>query len=805
MAESETHGDPDFLSGGGEMGQLMRQLDWSSTALGAPSEWPQALRTVIRMLLDTRHPMYIFWGPQSICIYNDAYRQSIGPERHPSSLGRPGVEVWAEIWDVIGPPIEHVMSGRGATWYANHLVPITRNGKREDVYWTYSYSPIEDELASNSVGGVLVICTETTAQLQLVAQQERLRVALTAARMVAWELDPDTDTLRVSENAADVFGVPSAAVLEKSGHGFALVHPDDVERHRKIIQTAAAECGSFVSQFRIIRRDTGAVVWVEDRGHGVRRSDGSVRLAGVILDETARREADEKLRESEERFRALADNIPQLAWIAEPGTEGKASWFNQVWLDYTGTTLDQMQGSGWKSVHHPDYIERVAQKFEHHVKHCLDWEDTFPLRRHDGEFRWFLSRMNFIRDETGEAVRIVGTNTDITQERRLEEQLREVPAELSDANRRKDEFIATLAHELRNPLAPIRNGLQLMKLAGGHQETIEKTRAMMDRQLTQMVRLVDDLMDVSRITRGALELRRERIPLAAVLSSAIETCRPIIEQMGHQLVVDIPDQPIIVDADMTRLSQAFANLLNNAAKYTEQSGRIRVDVKVVENEAVVTVQDSGIGLAADELPLIFEMFVQIDRSLERTQGGLGIGLTLVKRLVEMHHGTVEAVSAGRGKGSEFVVRLPIVVETSRPHSTSVGDEPAASTTSLRILIVDDNVDGANSLSGLLKLKGYASRMVYDGQAGVDAALAYRPDVILLDIGLPKLNGYEVCRFIREQSWGKGITIIAITGWGQDEDRVRSKAAGFDHHIVKPVDPQALMKMLEELPDRVAKM
>jgi len=319
----------------------------------------------------------------------------------------------------------------------------------------------------------------------------------------------------------------------------------------------------------------------------------------------------------------------------------------------------------------------------------------------------------------------------------------------------------------------------------------------MDRQVTQMVRLIDDLMDVSRITQGKFELRTARVPLADVLNSALETSRLLIEQMGHELTITLPKQPLMVDADMTRLAQVFLNLLNNAAKYSDRGGHIHVNVERQGSDAVVTVTDTGIGIAADQLPRIFEMFTQVDHSLEKSHGGLGIGLTLAKRLVEMHGGTVEARSEGPGKGSEFVTRLPIVVEASRPQE-SVREAEQGVTSSHRILIVDDNRDGADSLSEILRILGHDTRTAYDGQEGVDVAGEFQPDVLLLDIGLPKLSGYEVCRRIREQSWGKGVVLIAVTGWGKDDDRRRSHEAGFDHHMVKPVDPQALMKMLAGL-------
>jgi signal transduction histidine kinase/ActR/RegA family two-component response regulator len=373
--------------------------------------------------------------------------------------------------------------------------------------------------------------------------------------------------------------------------------------------------------------------------------------------------------------------------------------------------------------------------------------------------------------------------------------------DLMDADRRKDEFLATLAHELRNPLAPIRNGLQIIRLAGGEGATVEKARPMMERQLDQMVRLVDDLLDVSRISRGKLELRKDRVDLAAVLASAVEASRPLIEEMGHHLEIVVPAQPVVIDADFTRLAQVFINLLNNAAKYSDRGGRIRLTAERHGGEVLVSVRDEGIGIVADQLPRLFEMFSQVGSALERSQGGLGIGLALVKRLVEMHGGRIEARSEGLGKGSEFVVRVPVVAaeEPGPQAERERGEEGVETKTALRVLVVDDNRDGADSLSDLLTALGNDTRTAYDGAEAVAVAAEFRPDVILLDIGLPKLNGYEACRRIRQQPGGNSVVLIAQTGWGQEEDRQRTREAGFDHHLVKPVDPDALMKLLAGLP------
>jgi signal transduction histidine kinase/ActR/RegA family two-component response regulator len=380
-------------------------------------------------------------------------------------------------------------------------------------------------------------------------------------------------------------------------------------------------------------------------------------------------------------------------------------------------------------------------------------------------------------------------------------------AAFQELDRRKDEFLAILAHELRNPLAPLSNSLEVLRLAESGSELMEQTRGVMERQVRQMVRLVDDLMDVSRITRGKIELRRERTELAAVLECAVETARPVIEASGHELTMTLPPEPVSLDADLNRLAQVFANLLNNAAKYTEPAGQIRLTAETQGSEVVVKVRDTGIGISGEMLPRVFDIFTQGDRSLERAQGGLGIGLSLVRGLVELHGGSVAAHSAGLGQGSEFTVRLPVLVPAAREIRTADGEgdddgEPPAVPAHRRILVADDNADSAESLALLLTMRGSEVRTAHDGWEAVETAAAFGPDIVLLDIGMPRLNGYEAARKIRQQARGKRVVLIALTGWGQDEDRRRSTDAGFDFHLVKPVDFAALEQLLASLEIRL---
>jgi PAS domain S-box-containing protein len=371
-------------------------------------------------------------------------------------------------------------------------------------------------------------------------------------------------------------------------------------------------------------------------------------------------------------------------------------------------------------------------------------------------------------------------------------------AELRKADRRKDEFIALLAHELRNPLAPIRNGLQVMRLAGSDAQTTAQARAMMERQLDHMVRLIDDLLDISRINQNKMELRRGRILLADVVASAVEAARPLIEAGRHQLTVQLPTEPVFLDADLTRLAQVFGNLLTNSAKYTEPGGHIWLSAEQTGREVMVAVRDTGIGIPTEALPRIFDMFAQVGRSMERSAGGLGIGLALVKALVEMHGGTVHAASPGAGRGSTFTVRLPALRQPAAVNETLGPEPPRPTAPRRRMLVVDDIRDSAESLALMLGLTGAEVMTAHDGLEAVALAERFRPEVVLMDVGMPRLNGYEATRQMRAQPWGKNLIIIALTGWGQEADRVQSKQAGCNGHLVKPVTLADLEKLLATL-------
>ena len=412
------------------------------------------------------------------------------------------------------------------------------------------------------------------------------------------------------------------------------------------------------------------------------------------------------------------------------------------------------------------------------------------LRFRDGTSTWAYGNAVPLLDADGAVRGVISCFVDITSRKRVEEELRE-------ADRRKDEFLAVLAHELRNPLAPIRSSLHILRLSGRNDPSAEQVSAMMERQVNHMVRLVDDLLEVSRITRGKIELRKEVLDLADVVQSALEISRPLIEEAGHRLTVEIPERPLQLEGDPVRLAQVFANLLNNAAKYTDAGGRIQLTAVTVDQEVEVSVRDTGIGISPAMLPRVFEMFAQVDHGSSRTQGGLGIGLMLVKRLVEMHGGTITAHSDGSGKGSQFVVRLPL--SAARRATESVQPEvhlPANG--SHRVLVVDDNRDAADSLGLLLKLLGTNVQVAHNGPDALAALTSYQPTVCLLDIGMPGMDGHEVARRIRRQPGFRNVTLIALTGWGQEDDRRHSQLAGFDYHLTKPADINALQVLLASL-------
>jgi PAS domain S-box-containing protein len=541
-------------------------------------------------------------------------------------------------------------------------------------------------------------------------------------------------------------------------------------------------------------------------------------VGGIAIDITELKQTEDALRESEARFRALAEASPALIWRLDP--DGRSVYVNPQYLEYFGRTEATVLGEGWHPLLHPDdasaYLAAVAAAQRDRARlHGL-----VRVRDKHDSWRWMESYALPMLGLNGEYLGHVGMSLDITERKQFEDLL-------SEADARKNEFLAMLAHELRNPLAPIRNSLEIMRrmsatrapaaqlaTAPGQPAAADGLDAelsipsmvqTMERQVAQLMRLVDDLVDVSRISRGRIELRRERVEIASVVHDAVDGVLPLCDDMNQDLTITLPPRPVYLDADPMRLTQVIGNLLSNACKYTDRGGRIWLTVESVgpaSNASMeIRVRDNGIGIAAAQLGRIFDMFVQLDTSLDRSGSGLGIGLSLVRSLVESHGGTVEAHSKGVGQGSEFCVRLPMIDAAHRDRPGGPRRHDPLAMTARRVLVVDDNRDSADSLAMLLKFSGHTTQAAYDGLEAVEAATTFRPDVIFLDIGLPKLNGYEAARRIRLRRTDKELVLVALTGWGQADDRRRSAEAGFDAHLVKPVDEVTLATLLARLQAR----
>ncbi|MBP1206317.1 signal transduction histidine kinase [Duganella sp. 1411] len=652
-----------FIGQGTPMRDMVRDFPWHTTALGAIDDWPAALRTAVGIVMHSVHPMFLWWGEQLTQVYNDAYVPCFGEGKHPAALGHRGRECWAEIWPIIGPQIEEVRNGGEPRWYADNLVPIWRNGRIEDVYWSYTYTPVFG--ADDRVAGVLVVCTETTAQV--LAERRRHALDLLARRLLACRSEADVRAGIAASAADDPGDLLSVVLLRGPG-------------------AAAAD---------------GAAI-----GHCAAGDPSVVVVSGAELQ--------------------LCDELA-LAFRVSP---------------------------------------------------------RLPL---DAAFRRFLEQYT---------ATVCATLSRLDSDRALAEAMAEserLNADLNASSRIKDEFLAMLGHELRNPLAPIVTALKLMKLRGGeHSETVHE-QEVIQRQVDHLVRLVDDLLDVSRIASGKVELRKETVALADVLNKAIEMASPLLEQKQHRLLVDVA--PVRWHGDPARLAQVVSNLLSNAARYTPAGGHVTLATRVKDRSLQIQVTDDGSGISAALLPHVFDLFVQGNRLVDRAKGGLGIGLALVRNLVQMHGGEVAAYSAGEGRGSTFTLTLPDSVVEQAAAPDALGEPVAAAGGGTRVLVVDDNQDAADSLADLLGALGYSASVAYDPAQALAEAARAMPQVAILDIGLPGMDGFELAAHLRRLPRGDGVKLIALSGYGQENDKHRSREAGFAAHLVKPINIAELQATL----------
>ena len=805
--------------------------------------------------------------------YLNEVAESLTGWSHHEALGQPLQQVFQVVNEITREPVDNpavrVLREGLVVGLANHTLLIRKDGSECPI--DDSAAPIRDE--QHLVSGCVLIFRDVTAQRLI--EREKANQLLTA-QLLASIVESSNDAI-VSKSlegiiqswnaaAEQLFGFTAEQAIGK--HISLIIPPERIAEENQIV--AKLKAGQRLEHFETERlRSDGQRIIVSLTISPIKDDSGKVIGASKIVRDVTDRKRVESERQN---FVTLIENSTDFVGLCD--MEGIPFFINRAGLAMVGLeSIEAARGTPVQAFFFPEDQPKIMNEFFPQVLEQGHGEIEIRFRHFKtGEARWMAYKVVTLTDAGGHAVGFATVSQDVTERKRLEDNLRRLAADLSETDRRKNEFLATLAHELRNPLAPMSNMLQVAKRADGDRAVLKQAHETIERQLDQMVRLVDDLLDLNRITHDRLELRRGEVELSSVVQQAVEVARPLIDAAGHELIIDLPPEPVFLNADRARLAQVFGNLLNNSCKYTRPNGRISLTATRLGDEVEVTVKDNGAGIPPDKLDSIFDMFMQVDKTSKRSQGGLGIGLTLVKRLVEMHGGSIEARSAGEGMGSEFVVRLPVLARAAvHGESAAASADTAAASAELasasakpatvvprprvgaresrarrdsrtnreshherepqplgesrsqrepqplgepgpertsqpadasgperRILIVDDNTDSADSLSMLLEITGNKTYVAHDGVEAVAAVEKYRPQVVLLDIGLPKLDGHEVCRRIREQPWGKHIVVIALTGWGQEDDRRKSQEAGFNGHLVKPVDYDKLLELLGEL-------
>ncbi|SNS48348.1 PAS domain S-box-containing protein [Noviherbaspirillum humi] len=650
------------------------------------------------------------------------------------------------------------------------------------------------------IGTISDITEKKQTELALREARLRLEATLAAGDVGTYAWDVRTDRVFADANTVKLHGLaPECAKGAPAQAYFASVHPEDLDEVRQRIEQAIAGRQPFQALYRV-RLPDGSQRHIHSRGNvGAAPGSDSLWLSGVAIDVTTLQETEEALRNREERYQALFNTIEEGFYIIE------------LIYDETGTAVDYRFLEANPAAGKINGLHNVVGKTLRSIfaSPRMEWVERYgqvartgqPMRFVDYSptlGRWFDVSVSRLGSEPGRQVALLFS--DITDRKRSEEQLQRLAADLSQANRRQGEFLATLAHELRNPLAPLRTGLDLVSMTMQPPEPIARVHAMMSRQVDHLVHLVDDLLDLARVNSGKIVLKRSRQPLADVIQAAVEVGQPLMREKGHEFILRLPDEPVWMDVDRNRLSQVISNLLTNSAKYTPPGGRIMLALEREGGMAVIRVTDNGIGLAADDVPRVFDMFTQVGRGLGHSQGGLGIGLNLVKRLTEKHGGTVSVSSPGLGQGSTFTLRLPVEQRGTDGADLDVQAPSGAvgATEPLSIVIADDNRDAVEVLRQLLELNGHNVAAAYDGEAALAAIRQSQPDLALLDIGMPGLNGYEVARAVRNDAGLQNTALVAVTGWGSAEDRARSSEAGFDHHLAKPVSYDMLLQLIAQV-------
>ncbi len=815
---------------------IVKAFDWSKTSLGPIASWSPILRATANLVLRSQYPMCLLWGPELVQLYNDKFVSSVR-DMHPSAVGCGLRECWPEIWPIIGPHIRNALETATPSWHEDHLVPIRREGRLEEVYWTYHYSPVFEH--DGSVGGVLMTGTDTTSRVLGARRLQTLREL--SDRLL--DVSTSEATVRaimdvLGEARCDLPFVTGYAICENgalrrlgttaSNEDVVRTIDDAVGQHFAARHLSLVEDGKASGLLDLPRVSIAEAPWPEhvtrafaavlpkpSRGRPSRLmvfglsprlplDEGYRRFLEHLVDRLtvarARTEAHESRATVERQRRDLLRQapIPTVLWT---GPDLRIELANRAFL--TLIARDIVGKSFAEAFPHlvGAEIEKFLLETYRTGKPFSADEHRIPVLRNGvPEDRWFKVHLQPVDDEYGRVYGVIEVVVDITdtvEARRTVERYsaerEKLLAQVEAASRAKDEFLAMLGHELRNPLAPITTALHLMKLK--QPDVLTREREIIARQSGHLVQLVDDLLDVSRVARGKVRLNRTRVALADVITRAVETASPLFEQRRHTLTVDVAKDGIDVEGDPLRLAQVVANLLTNAAKYTEPGGRVSVSAVREGDVAVIRVADTGVGIPPEHLPHVFDAFFQGPRPPDRAQGGLGLGLALVKSFVSLHRGTVTA-RAREGGGSVFEVRLPALPRVIREVSKVHAEPPRSSVApqqSRRVLVVDDSDDILELVSTFLRHEGYEVMAAHDAPSALRLAPEFHPNVAVLDIGLPAMDGYELAQQLRVELGDEAPKMIAMTGYGQEADRERARRAGFAIHLVKPVDPKALLE------------
>jgi len=764
-----------FIGSGTPMRDAVRNFDWAASELGPINAWPPALKAVVGIIMNSVHPMFLWWGPKLIQIYNDAYVPSFGIGKHPAALGQDGAECWQEIWPIIWPQIAHVMTGGAANWYEDNLVPIWRNSRMEDVYWTYTYTPVYG--GDDQITGTLVVCTETTSRI-LAERRQRTLSSLTERLTFCKTREEIFETVHAvaAENTADILAVAvnheDAANLNKDTH-FS-IHALELHFHH--------DCSLTFELSQRLPFDAAYSKFLHEFAAVVCRA--LTHMESLLARDFAAAERDRLLFDAPVGTAIMMgdDLVFQLA--------------NPIYCKIIGRPEIMVVGRSFDEVFPELFDSEIRTKFKQVFREGIPFvsEETnvrISLYGGEPEDRYYIYNLAPIRRVDGQVHGLMVIAIDITSQVLARTEIERLNDNLNVTSRAKDEFLAMLGHELRNPLAPIVTALELMKMRNPGPK-VSKEQAVIQRQVDHLVRLVDDLMDVSRITSGKVQLRIVASNLRDVMNKALEMASHLLEKKNHHLTLDVA--PITWVGDPARLAQVVANLLTNAAKYTPDGGEISLVTYHEDDKVKIRVSDNGVGISPSLMPNIFDLFVQGGRSVDRSDGGLGIGLALVSNLVQLHHGSVHAESPGEGLGSSFTISLP--------HKLTVVEEEVQekqvhvpTSTRARILVVDDNRDAADSLFELLSAMGHEVRAVYDPIQALNEVQRQMPEFAILDIGLPGMDGYELAKAIRDLPGGDAIRLIALTGYGQQHDKERSHSAGFNAHMIKPIELGYLERLI----------